>query len=933
MPAKKQPTQLEEKQRKIEELEIRLAEAEETLRAIREGEVDAVVVSGTRGDQIFSLVGTDSIYRLIVETMKEAAFTVTFDGTILFCNAQFGELVKRPLEVIVGHPLHEFVEEGQRASATSLLVSAQRKPAKTRLVFQDLNHASVPTFVSANVLNQPDNLSICVVASDLSELENSTELLQQLRRQQEMLRESEEQLALAASGTRIGIFDRNLITGEIKATEQNVRLIALRTTTTTTTTTTTLSQEYHYRDWAQRVHPEDLAQVETEMKRCMDKHAPFEAEYRVVWPDGTTHWIAERGVFQDDGQGTPSRHLGILMDITARKQAEEALRESEERFRVAQELSPDGFSILRPVRDSEGRIVDFTFVYENAAIARINGTDPAAVVGRRISEFLPAHSQSPFHQAHAHVADTGETCIMEQKYDGGDIPRPTWFRVVVVRTGQDIAILSQDITERKRAEESLRENEAKFRSLFENSPDAIFLAIPGGAITQANPAACAIFGRTEVDLCEIGRQGIEDPADPTPAGALTERARTGKVRYEATHVRKNGTRFPSEVSSVIVDGGRRSIVILRDITERKRAEEALCDSEERFRALYQHSIDAIIVSDPCHGGRVLAANPAASTLFGWSEAELMGKTREELFDLNDPAFGTLMQTRQNVGIARGELTYRCKSGITFPGEVSTALFADAHGAPRTVAIIRDITERKRAEEALRGAVTELERSNKDLEQFAYVSSHDLQEPLRMVTAFAGMLRDRYGNQLDEKANQYLGFAIEGAERMQVLVGDLLEYSRVRSKAQEPVSTKADASLGAALANLQESIKESGAKVTHDPLPVVIADGLRLTQVFQNLIANAIKFRRTEATPEVHVGCRRDDKEWVFSVNDNGIGIEPQYADRIFEIFERLHTREEYPGTGVGLAICRKIVERHSGRIWVESEPGKGSTFFFTLPHG
>ena len=190
---------------------------------------------------------------------------------------------------------------------------------------------------------------------------------------------------------------------------------------------------------------------------------------------------------------------------------------------------------------------------------------------------------------------------------------------------------------------------------------------------------------------------------------------------------------------------------------------------------------------------------------------------------------------------------------------------------------------------------------------------------------------RYGDKLDEKAKQYLGFTIEGAERMQVLVSDLLEYSRVGSKAQEPVSTNAGESLGHALANLQESITESGTKVTHDPLPTVISDGLQLTQVFQNLIGNAIKFRTSGATPEVHVGCRPDGKEWVFFVKDNGIGIEPQYADRIFKIFERLHTREEYPGTGVGLAICKKIVERHGGRIWVESEAGEGSTFFFTLP--
>jgi PAS domain S-box-containing protein len=194
--------------------------------------------------------------------------------------------------------------------------------------------------------------------------------------------------------------------------------------------------------------------VTAAIQTCQPQEGELTPENQPHWPTDQGSWIV-RSAPVKDSTGKVIGAIEISHNITERKRAEEALRESEERFRVAQELSPDGFSILRPVRDSEGRIVDFTFIYENAAIARINGTDPAAVVGRRLSEFLPAHSQSPFHEAHAHVADTGETCIMERKYDGGDIPRPTWFRVVVVRTGQDIAILSQDITERKQAEEAL----------------------------------------------------------------------------------------------------------------------------------------------------------------------------------------------------------------------------------------------------------------------------------------------------------------------------------------------------------------------------------------------------------------------------------------------------------------------------------------------
>jgi light-regulated signal transduction histidine kinase (bacteriophytochrome) len=244
----------------------------------------------------------------------------------------------------------------------------------------------------------------------------------------------------------------------------------------------------------------------------------------------------------------------------------------------------------------------------------------------------------------------------------------------------------------------------------------------------------------------------------------------------------------------------------------------------------------------------------------------------------------------------------------------------------------ELDERRQAEYRLAHYTAELGRSNAELEQFAYVASHDLQEPLRMVASFTQLLAKRYRGRLDQDADEFIGFAVDGASRMQTLINDLLAYSRVGTRGKAFKPTQCQAVLTMALDNLERSIEKSGAAITHDPLPTVSGDEVQLIQLFQNLIGNAVKFHGEEA-PQVHIAAERQDGEWVFAVRDNGIGIAPEQLERIFSIFQRLHHRAEYPGTGIGLAICKKIVERHDGKIWVESEVGRGSTFYFTLKEG
>jgi PAS domain S-box-containing protein len=303
----------------------------------------------------------------------------------------------------------------------------------------------------------------------------------------------------------------------------------------------------------------------------------------------------------------------------------------------------------------------------------------------------------------------------------------------------------------------------------------------------------------------------------------------------------------------------------------------------------------------------------------WRDAALAG-VLERVIDTGEPAPEREV-TRHVAGAGERTLLVEARR-----------IEATEHEQALALLMLRDVTERRREERERAALAAELERSNAELERFAYVASHDLQEPLRMVTSYTQLLARRYADSLDDKAQRYIGFAVDGASRMQTLINDLLAYSRLGSRGGPVEAVDTGQVLVRALANLRAPIAASGAAVTHDPLPVVAGDATHLLQLVQNLVSNAVKFHGPQP-PRVHVSARRGAGEhhWTFSVRDEGIGIDPAYFERVFVVFQRLHTRAEHPGTGIGLAICKRVVEAAGGRIWIESRPGEGSTFFFTLP--
>ncbi len=369
-----------------------------------------------------------------------------------------------------------------------------------------------------------------------------------------------------------------------------------------------------------------------------------------------------------------------------------------------------------------------------------------------------------------------------------------------------------------------------------------------------------------------------------------------------------------------------------DITERKKAQLGLQEREEMLRTITTTARDGVIMIDD--EGRVVFWNKAAELILGYKDEEIMGKVLHEVIapvrylPLYREKFPHFTRTGEGAAVGKTlELEAVHRNGREIPVELSLAAIR-YRGKWHGVGVLRDITERKKAEKALREKTEELRRSNQELERFAYVASHDLQEPLRMVGSYVGLLARRYQGKLDSDADEFINFAVDGVARMQRLINDLLTYSRVGTRGKEPVPTDSNEVLKRALLNLKIAIEEKGAEVNSKPLPRVLADERQLEQLFQNLVGNALKFTREK--PRIDIWAERVDGMWRFAVKDNGIGIDPKFSEKVFEIFQRLHTREEYPGTGIGLAVCKKIVERHGGKIWFESKVGKGTTFFFTL---
>jgi len=474
------------------------------------------------------------------------------------------------------------------------------------------------------------------------------------------------------------------------------------------------------------------------------------------------------------------------------------------------------------------------------------------------------------------------------------------------------------------------------REVLDALPVALYITDSEGCLTYFNAAATKLSGRTPrlgVDhWCVTWKIFLADgtplPHDQCPMAVALK---GGEIveGIECLAERPDGSRFWFTPYPAVLRDAEGSITgginLLVDITSRKLAQSRAEQAGLLLGAIVDSSDDAIISKDL--NGTITSWNKSAERLFGYTAEEIIGQSVTRLIpaDRLDEEPRIIERLKAGERVDHFETVRRRKDGTLLDISLTISPVRDANGRIIGASkIARDITQRQRAE-------AEIRRANRDLEQFAFSASHDLQEPLRSVKIYSELLTQRFSSKLDGQALEFLRYLRAGAARMELLVSDLLAYTQVSKREDGPEFVDANAALKLVLEGMASSISESGARITSDPLPEVPMHGAQLQQLFQNLIGNAIKYRSPNCAPVIHVAAERQGSGWTFTVTDNGIGIAPEYKEKVFGLFKRLHTNEEYSGTGIGLAICQRIVDQHNGRIWVESEPGRGSAFRFTIP--
>jgi PAS domain S-box-containing protein len=671
-------------------------------------------------------------------------------------------------------------------------------------------------------------------------------------------------------------------------------------------------------DYRNKFHIHTIEVIDTGTKQTV--------ELKLLNPNINSFYVHLETINAPYENGSLKEFRIIVTDINELKNTEKALVESE----GYRDIFVNDHTVMMLIDPNSGDIVN-----ANPAASNFYGYSLDELLKMKISDLNISDKDFVIKEMQKALSKEKNYFIFKHRLSNGKIRDVDVCSGVINQNGKNLLYsIVNDITSQKQAEEELRESEELFRLIFDQSPIGSTIITIDYTPLQVNNALSDILGYSKDELLTMKFPEYTHPDDiklDTEQKNLLASGEIDNFVIEKRYIHKNGEIIWGRlhVSAVKNQSGTtiRFLAMVEDITKNKKIEDQIT-----FQAnLLSRVHDAIVAVDENYN--IIYWNKMAEDMFGWTREEVLGKNSGTLFKtkIENSSRDECIEKLIVEGQYYGEVQYINKDGSYIPVDVRAGTFKDAKGKLNgTITSIRDITKRKLDEKKLKNTMDKLEYSNKELEHFAYVASHDLREPLRMITTFLQLLERRYSDQLDKDANEFIGFAVDGAKRLNEMINDLLEYSKVTSKEIEIHPVNIETILKNILINIKVQIDENKAVITHDPLPIINCDENLIFLLLQNLIANAIKYRGIE-NPKIHISIIKQKEQYLFSVKDNGIGIDPEHLERIFTIFQRLHPNHKYEGTGIGLAIAHKIVEQHNGKIWAKSQQGKGTTFYFTIP--
>jgi PAS domain S-box-containing protein len=896
------PPKKEKRPSKTEELEKKLRRSEERFRSL----FDSM-------SEMFQLL------ELIYDENGKV-----IDYRYLEVNPAFERLTGRTREQLVGHRAKELF-----GIVEDYWLEAYQKAVRTGEPQHLENYgAELDKYYDINAWKAGEG-QCAIIFTDITSRKRGEEALKEANETLEAkveertreLSKSERSLAEAQHIAHIGNWEWNIQTGEVCWSDELFRIYGLDPQAFTPTIDS----------FTPYIHPDDKEFVNETIQQVMSKGNPVNFDFRIIATDGTVRVLNTIGkIVEFYNDGKPALMVGTNQDITERKKIEGELKESEAKYHGLFDNVHEAAGLFRYVIDEKGEIVDNVFIDVNRAMEQSIGKRRDEVIGLTGKQIW-GQGASEVYLPHVRKArETGTSDIYESYFE----PLDRYYLNVIAPLNEELFMSSSlDITDIKRVQREVEHERNLLQSIM-NSTRKIHLVYLdcGFNFIRVNEAYAKTCGYKPEEM--IGKNHFVLYPSAEVEAIFHRVIETG----ESVKVHDRPFVFPDQPKRGITywdwtlepvkdsSGNCEGLVFsLVETTERKHAEEALKESETKYKQLVEYAPTGIYEID-FRVPKFTTVNDAMSVLSGYSRDELFAMNP---FDLLDDESKKQFQERMKKALEGKEIDEQVdyivikKDGSRINVVLNNKLIFE-DGRPIGAFVVGyDVTERRRVEE-------ELKRSNAELQQFAYVTSHDLQEPLRMVTSYLDLLNHKYGEKLDPKAKEYMSYAIDGADRMRELINDLLAYSRVDSQPLTLEQVDMNEVVAEVVNELHVAIKEAHAELIIDSLPVMVADKKKIKQVFLNLLSNAIKFHGT-MSPKVEVSAHRLGSAWMIAIKDYGIGIETKYFDKIFEMFQRLHTKEEYPGTGIGLPIAKKIVEIHGGRIWVESEVGKGSTFFFTIP--